>query len=88
MNQTATFPMQHSIDAEQQLLGMILTNNGALDLVADILKAELFFDPGAPAGLSVGRGSDRQGASGFAGRGPVDHGKRRGAEGSWAGGSI
>jgi replicative DNA helicase len=45
MNMQASLAMQHSIDAEQQLLGMILTNNGALDLVADILKAELFFDP-------------------------------------------
>jgi replicative DNA helicase len=45
MNMQASLPMLHSIDAEQQLLGMILINNGALDLVADILKAELFFDP-------------------------------------------
>jgi replicative DNA helicase len=34
-----------NVEAEQQLLGMILTNNGALDLVADILTPELFFDP-------------------------------------------
>ncbi|PZQ99193.1 MAG: replicative DNA helicase [Cereibacter sphaeroides] len=34
-----------NVEAEQQLLGMILTNNGALDLVSDILKPELFGDP-------------------------------------------
>lgn len=42
MNAHPTF---HNIEAEQQLLGMILINNAALDLVTDILKPDYFFDP-------------------------------------------
>ncbi|WP_336276276.1 replicative DNA helicase [Bartonella sp. CB178] len=35
----------HNIEAEQALLGAILINNDALDLVADFLKQEHFFEP-------------------------------------------
>ncbi|EAR51599.1 replicative DNA helicase [Oceanicola granulosus HTCC2516] len=39
----ATLP--HSIEAEQQLLGAILTNNDVYDRVASIIGAEHFYDP-------------------------------------------
>lgn len=35
----------HSIEAEQQLLGAILSNNGLFDEVASIIKAEHFYEP-------------------------------------------
>ncbi len=38
-------PVPHNIEAEQQLLGAILTNNDIYDRVAAIIKAEHFFDP-------------------------------------------
>ncbi|WP_299350150.1 replicative DNA helicase [uncultured Shimia sp.] len=38
-------PMPHSIEAEQQLLGAILTNNDIYDRIAAIIKAEHFYDP-------------------------------------------
>jgi replicative DNA helicase len=37
--------MPHSIEAEQQLLGAILTNNDVYDRVASIIRPEHFFDP-------------------------------------------
>ncbi|KMK67339.1 replicative DNA helicase [Puniceibacterium sp. IMCC21224] len=37
--------MPHSIEAEQQLLGAILTNNDIYDRVAAIIGAQHFFDP-------------------------------------------
>nr|WP_116132646.1 replicative DNA helicase [Tropicimonas sp. IMCC34043] len=37
--------LPHNIEAEQQLLGAILTNNDIYDRVASILSAEHFFDP-------------------------------------------
>ncbi len=40
-----TDPMPHSIEAEQQLLGAILTNNDIFDRVASIITAEHFYDP-------------------------------------------
>ncbi|WP_238367337.1 replicative DNA helicase [Mesobacterium pallidum] len=56
MNEVATFnatgaeiqspdTMPHSIEAEQQLLGAILTNNDVYDRVASIIRAEHFYDP-------------------------------------------
>ena len=41
----ATVGVPHSIEAEQQLLGAILTNNVLFDRVAQILRAEHFYDP-------------------------------------------
>ena len=38
--------MPHSIEAEQQLLGAILTNNDVYDRVASIIGAEHFYEPG------------------------------------------
>ncbi len=38
-------PMPHSIEAEQQLLGAILTNNDIYDRIAAIIRAEHFYDP-------------------------------------------
>jgi replicative DNA helicase len=38
-------PMPHSIEAEQQLLGAILTNNDIYDRVASIIGAGHFYDP-------------------------------------------
>ncbi|MDX1782294.1 MAG: replicative DNA helicase [Thalassovita sp.] len=38
-------PMPHSIEAEQQLLGAILTNNDVYDRVASIINAEHFYEP-------------------------------------------
>ena len=38
-------PMPHSIEAEQQLLGAILTNNDIFDRVASIIDASHFYDP-------------------------------------------
>jgi len=35
----------HSIEAEQQLLGAILTNNDLFDRVASIIRADHFYDP-------------------------------------------
>ncbi len=37
--------MPHSIEAEQQLLGAILTNNDLYDRVASIITADHFYDP-------------------------------------------
>ena len=37
--------MPHNIEAEQQLLGAILTNNDLYDRVASIIGAEHFYDP-------------------------------------------
>ncbi|WP_372884785.1 replicative DNA helicase [Shimia sp.] len=41
----AADPMPHSIEAEQQLLGAILTNNDIYDRVAAIIRPEHFYDP-------------------------------------------
>jgi len=38
-------PMPHSIEAEQQLLGAILTNNDVYDRVASIIGPQHFYDP-------------------------------------------
>jgi len=37
--------MPHSVEAEQQLLGAILTNNDIFDRIASIISAEHFYDP-------------------------------------------
>ena len=37
--------LPHNIEAEQQLLGAILTNNDVFDRIAALVKAEHFFDP-------------------------------------------
>ncbi|MFM7445296.1 MAG: DnaB-like helicase N-terminal domain-containing protein, partial [Tabrizicola sp.] len=37
--------LPHNIEAEQQLLGAILTNNDIFDRVSSVVKAEHFFDP-------------------------------------------
>ena len=41
----ASIGAPHSIEAEQQLLGAILTNNDLFDRIAQILQAEHFYDP-------------------------------------------
>lgn len=41
----ASLSVPHSIEAEQQLLGAILTNNDLFDRIAQILRAEHFYDP-------------------------------------------
>ncbi len=41
----ATEVMPHSIEAEQQILGAILTNNDIFDRVSAIIGPEHFFDP-------------------------------------------
>ena len=41
----ASETMPHSIEAEQQLLGAILTNNDIYDRVASIISARHFYDP-------------------------------------------
>ena len=38
-------PMPHSIEAEQQLLGAILTNNDIYDRVASVINSSHFYDP-------------------------------------------
>ena len=38
-------PQPHSVEAEQQLLGAILTNNDVYDRVASIITAKHFYDP-------------------------------------------
>lgn len=38
-------PMPHSIEAEQQLLGAILTNNDIYDRVASVITSSHFYDP-------------------------------------------
>ncbi len=38
-------PMPHSIEAEQQLLGAILTNNDVFDRIASIIGPQHFYDP-------------------------------------------
>ena len=40
-----TDALPHNIEAEQQLLGAILTNNDTYDRIAALVKAEHFFDP-------------------------------------------
>ena len=37
--------MPHSIEAEQQLLGAILTNNDVFDRIASIIGPQHFYDP-------------------------------------------
>ena len=37
--------LPHSVEAEQQLLGAILTNNDVYDRVAAIISAKHFYDP-------------------------------------------
>ena len=37
--------LPHNIEAEQQLLGAILTNNDVFDRIAALIRAEHFFDP-------------------------------------------
>jgi replicative DNA helicase len=37
--------LPHNIEAEQQLLGAILTNNDVYDRISSLVKAEHFFDP-------------------------------------------
>ena len=37
--------LPHNIEAEQQLLGAILTNNDVYDRIASLVKPEHFFDP-------------------------------------------
>ncbi|MFO0514108.1 MAG: DnaB-like helicase C-terminal domain-containing protein, partial [Rhodobacterales bacterium] len=37
--------LPHNIEAEQQLLGVILTNNDVYDRIAALVRAEHFFDP-------------------------------------------
>ncbi|MCA0921008.1 replicative DNA helicase [Pseudooceanicola nanhaiensis] len=41
----AVDPMPHSIEAEQQLLGAILTNNDVYDKVAQVIGPKHFYDP-------------------------------------------
>src|SRR4028119_500185 len=41
----ATEVMPHSIEAEQQILGAILTNNDIFDRISAIIGSEHFFDP-------------------------------------------
>ena len=41
----ATDTMPHSIEAEQQLLGAILTNNDIFDRIASIINKDHFYDP-------------------------------------------
>ncbi|WP_298290427.1 replicative DNA helicase [uncultured Litoreibacter sp.] len=41
----AVAALPHNIEAEQQLLGAILTNNDVMDRVASIVSPEHFFDP-------------------------------------------
>jgi replicative DNA helicase len=43
--QDADEPLPHNIEAEQQLLGAILTNNDVYDRVASIINEAHFFDP-------------------------------------------
>lgn len=38
-------PMPHSVEAEQQLLGAILTNNDVYDRIASIIGPQHFYDP-------------------------------------------
>ena len=38
-------PMPHSIEAEQQLLGAILTNNDVFDRISSVVKKDHFYDP-------------------------------------------
>ena len=35
----------HSIEAEQQLLGALLTNNDLFDRIASVIKPDHFYDP-------------------------------------------
>ncbi|MBT9245202.1 replicative DNA helicase [Gemmobacter fulvus] len=42
---TETEALPHNIEAEQQLLGAILTNNDVYDRITSLVKAEHFFDP-------------------------------------------
>ena len=37
--------LPHNTEAEQQLLGAILTNNDVFDRISSLVKAEHFFDP-------------------------------------------
>jgi replicative DNA helicase len=41
--------LPHNIEAEQQLLGAILTNNDIYDRISSLVKAEHFYDPSTSA---------------------------------------
>ncbi len=41
----ASETMPHSVEAEQQLLGAILTNNDVYDRIASIIGPQHFYDP-------------------------------------------
>jgi replicative DNA helicase len=43
--ETAEQVLPHNIEAEQQLLGAILTNNDVYDRIASLVRADHFFDP-------------------------------------------
>ncbi len=43
--QAETDTLPHNIEAEQQLLGAVLTNNDIYDRIASLVKAEHFFEP-------------------------------------------
>ncbi|SEN78112.1 replicative DNA helicase [Pseudorhodobacter antarcticus] len=43
--ETQTESLPHNIEAEQQLLGAILTNNDVFDRISSLVKAEHFYDP-------------------------------------------
>ena len=45
VEEAGTEAIPHNIEAEQQLLGAILTNNDLFDRVASIVRAEDFFEP-------------------------------------------
>lgn len=45
MNEISTIGAPHNIEAEQMLLGSIMTDNATLDRVVDILRPDHFYDP-------------------------------------------
>ena len=49
--------MPHSIEAEQQLLGAILSNNDVFDRADSLISSEHFFDPVVPWSSRVCRTS-------------------------------
>jgi replicative DNA helicase len=52
--------LPHNIEAEQQLLGAILTNNDVFDRISSLVKAEHFFDPSTSASMRSRRRESRR----------------------------
>ena len=71
--------MPHNIEAEQQLLGAILTNNDVYDRIASIIKPHHFYEPVHARIYEVAQARISEKRAGLAGDAEGVSGRRRGA---------